>query len=606
MIRIPLADSSDVSGAPCPRDLRGVLTADGKSAVADVVVCVRDAVDDVRLCLWSLLAYTDVPLHLVIVDDASTEPTIAFLNELVGREPAISLTRRSSDAEHGYPWAANDGLSRCSAPWTVLLNSDCIVPPGWLSGLLRAAEESGASLVGPLSNAATYQSVPATRDGTQWRTNELPASLDVPAMSALVEHVSLGANPRVPALNGFCLAVSAVVRQSLPGFDTTAFGPGYGEETDLAIHAGKAGFSLAVADRVFVYHRKSRSYGSRRDQLAAAGQASLREKHGSEAIDALIRELEQSPELDLVRARIGDAVASIQSTSEAILDGTSILVVAPPGESLADAVREQVTELNRLGVRAVRLVEPERLTSIELSVGDPPIICGIGVAGAHATAQYHSAPVCWLLDGESAATELARNHPQVPILVRTHLAENHFAHWLNRRTVKVHPGIGPQATPVELPSVVRLRGIHDDLADRLTAIADGLGWRHERDIPGSNAAIEVLGDGALRDPAPLLVSMSSGALCLAIGSGVHEELIEHGFDGLVARRENIESLLVRAILDQRWRALLSIGARIRARRHGPVAGALSLAVAAKSIKDDWGQDAEGRYGTRVRAPAGTH
>ena len=169
---LPVPDAG-LTGAPFPRDLHGILTDRAHDAAADVVVCVHDALDDVRRCLWSVLARTRLTLHLVIVDDGSAEPTASFLADLAAREPAVSLIRRGRGEPAGYPRAANAGLDRCGAPWTVLLNSDCIVPVGWLRGLIAAAERSGASIIGPVSNAATYQSVPVTLDGTRWRANDV-------------------------------------------------------------------------------------------------------------------------------------------------------------------------------------------------------------------------------------------------------------------------------------------------------------------------------------------------------------------------------------------------------------------------------------------------
>ena len=380
----PPADP-DVSGAPWPCDMRGILSSSPEAAVADVVVCVRDAPEDVRLCLWSVLHHTSLPIHLIVVDDDSDAPTAEFLDGLAARMPEMTLIRRDSNAEHGYGWAANAGLSSCGSPWSVLLNSDCVVSRGWLEGLIRAAREAGAAIVGPVSNAATYQSVPVPRDGTRWRVNELPRWLDVDTMSALVQRASVGELPKVPALNGFCFAISAPALRELGGFDADSFGRGYGEETDLAVRARSAGMSLVVARGAFVYHRKSRSYGSRRNGLAAEAQRTLRTKHGSEAIDALIDELERSSALERMRSDVAAALLTPQVSTSLLLEGSEILILAPGEGELERVLRNAVHALAEVGARAMRLIDPDILPELAARDGAASV-CAVGIEAARATA----------------------------------------------------------------------------------------------------------------------------------------------------------------------------------------------------------------------------
>ena len=126
----------------------------------DIVVCVHNALEDVDRCLASILRHTAQPYALILVDDGSDPPTRDFLADFAAQQPHATLLR--ADTATGYTCAANRGLRHSRAPFVVLLNSDTIVTPGWLDRLVAcAASDPSTGIVGPLSNTASYQSVPA-------------------------------------------------------------------------------------------------------------------------------------------------------------------------------------------------------------------------------------------------------------------------------------------------------------------------------------------------------------------------------------------------------------------------------------------------------------
>ena len=75
------------------------------------------------------------------------------------RQRKIALLRH--DRPRGFPAAANAGIHAAKGRDVVLLNSDTLVPPGWLERLRHAAY--GAPDIGtvtPLSNDASILSYP--------------------------------------------------------------------------------------------------------------------------------------------------------------------------------------------------------------------------------------------------------------------------------------------------------------------------------------------------------------------------------------------------------------------------------------------------------------
>ena len=161
-------------------------------------------------------------------------------------------------------------------------------------------------MVGPLSNAATWQSLPAAKrpDGS-WSTNEIIAPRHLAHMQAILDQVSERAYPEFPVLNGFCTMISRQVFQQVGLYDEDAFPMGYGEETDLCLRARRAGFRLTLADDCFVYHHKSVSFGAAaRARLSRAGGLEMTNKHAGVIVPALERLMQDCAPLGRLRARL--------------------------------------------------------------------------------------------------------------------------------------------------------------------------------------------------------------------------------------------------------------------------------------------------------------
>lgn len=247
-------------------------------APVDIVICVHNALTDVQLCLEAVIRGTLPPYRIIIVDDGSDEPARVYVADFAARQ---GLTLIRNDRAAGYTYAANQGLRASSAEYVVLLNSDTVVPFGWLDRLVRCAEsDSRIGLVGPLSNTASWQSVPKTEQDGDWAENAIPTPFNADDIAALITRNSECLYPRLAFLNGFCLMIRHVVIDEIGLFDEATFGEGYGEENDYCIRAKQAGWTLAVADDVYVFHRQSGSYShERRKRLAARADEALAQKH---------------------------------------------------------------------------------------------------------------------------------------------------------------------------------------------------------------------------------------------------------------------------------------------------------------------------------------
>jgi len=362
----PCQDERDPLSLPCPLDTLGVLSAAGSEQEpgepsVDVVVCAHDALEDLRLCLWSLLAKSGRRLRLIVVNDGSDATTTSFLRAFAGRHPAATLIERS-EPPHGYTLAANRGLEASASDYAILLNSDTVVSSGWLRRLIAHGEASPAvGIIGPLSNAASHQSVPVVRAGRAWSVNALPDWLTVDGMALIVDRGAPRTGTRLAFLNGYCYAIKRAVLDSVGLFDEERFPAGYCEENDYSQRARAAGFELAVADDTYVYHAKSRSYGSEgRADLAGRNYEVFLQKHGRVEIEGLVSAMEGDRGLEPVRAAVAERSSTPQQLAPLLGErGRGALRVvfllpglAHGGSGGSHSIYQEVTGLRGLGVPA--------------------------------------------------------------------------------------------------------------------------------------------------------------------------------------------------------------------------------------------------------------
>jgi GT2 family glycosyltransferase len=297
---------SDPYSGPSFADVRMQRIAAQRNRRIDVVVCVHNALNDVRQCLDSILrARVSEQQRLIIIDDGSDDPTARYLEEFA-RVVALAELHRNDQAS-GYTRSANQGLARSSGELVILLNSDTIVTDAWAEKLADAVfSTSGAGIVGPISNAASHQSIPENWGSTsQTAINKLPLGVTAEDLNRCCERWTVAdALPRVPLIHGFCFGITRAAIERIGMFDEANYPRGYGEENDYCFRATDAGFGLVVATHTFVYHAKSKSFSNpERMSLMKAGSQTLTRTHGRARIARAVRSMEENPMLVRLRRR---------------------------------------------------------------------------------------------------------------------------------------------------------------------------------------------------------------------------------------------------------------------------------------------------------------
>lgn len=319
----------------------------------DIIVCVHNALDDTRQCLNSVLENSTAPYHLIVVNDGSEAETQTFIRAFC-RDREIKLIE--NEQARGYTVAANQGMAASTAEFVILLNSDTITPTGWLGRMCACMlSDDRIGVVGPLSNTASWQSVPDIVDGEDWATNPIPEGWSVQDMADAVAADSCRSYPRVSLLNGFCLMIRRSLLDEIGPFDEATFGKGYGEEDDFVLRARARGWQIAVADDVYVYHGQSKSYSSeRRLQLTDRAGKALAAKHGQDLVTKSCSEVLAHPVMEGIRAHVANLPerARLIDEGKSKFDGKRVLFALPvalPGGG-ANVILSEAQAMQAMGV----------------------------------------------------------------------------------------------------------------------------------------------------------------------------------------------------------------------------------------------------------------
>jgi GT2 family glycosyltransferase len=244
-------------GEPVPADEPASVLAP-KGLVSVLIPCIGQ-LEYTRLCVPGVVRGSRSPFELIFVDAGSLDGTAEYLAGVQAVAPVrVEVVRAATDL--GLPSAAREAAARARGEYVVLLNNDCVVPPGWLGQLVALAESSaGVGLVGAMSN---YAAGPQRVAKVPYRVGPRPggggegARVDVGAVLRFAEEFrekSKGKCFETDRLGGFCLLVKREVLKRVGPLESES-GLGLFDTDLLCRKAQEAGYALACCADLFVHH----------------------------------------------------------------------------------------------------------------------------------------------------------------------------------------------------------------------------------------------------------------------------------------------------------------------------------------------------------------
>jgi GT2 family glycosyltransferase len=289
--------------------------------LASIVVISFESLVYTRLCVETVLANTRAPaFELIVVENGSSDGSREYLEALAARDSRLRLLANEQNA--GFPAACNQGLAIARGEHLVLLNSDTMVPAGWLSRLVSCLIEDEAALVGPVTN----------RIG-----NEAEVLTDYDTYGDFLREAGRRAISKkgrafeIQTLTMFCLAMRRGSWESIGPLDES-YGIGTLEDDDYSRRARQAGFRLLCAEDVLVHHFGEGSFGKlfgdgRYGRLIARNRDRFEQKWGEPWHPYGRRE---NPEYTALVRRVRETV------SDALPAGSTVLIVSKGDERLLE------------------------------------------------------------------------------------------------------------------------------------------------------------------------------------------------------------------------------------------------------------------------------
>ena len=208
--------------------------------------------------LHALVAHTDEPFELIVVDNDSPDQTPDRLAELGGARVIYN------DENRGFGSANNQAATHARGELILLLNTDALVHPGWLPPLLESIADPSVGAVVPrylhLDGRLQEAGALLARDGSvvTYGDGDDPERL-VYRFRRLVDFGGAA-----------CMLMRRNTFVDAGGFDPV-YAPAYYEDVDLCLRLAAGGLSTVYEPRSLVTHVRHASGGT-----AAAIRASRR------------------------------------------------------------------------------------------------------------------------------------------------------------------------------------------------------------------------------------------------------------------------------------------------------------------------------------------
>lgn len=224
--------------------------------LVSVIIPCYNRLDLTKRCLAALAAATDdVEIELVLIDNGSTDGTTDYLRSIAGPKCQVHI----NDANLNFAGACNQGLTLAHAPYTLLLNNDTEVTPGFLTPLLSVLRTQHD--VGIVGSKLLYPDGTVQHAGVVLRHHN-------PGELLSFDHVYNGWSADAPCVNRLrdlqvvtaaCALLPTELGLRFQGFDTRFRNSC--EDVDLCLRMKVEGYRVVYEPASVVVHHESQTAG---------------------------------------------------------------------------------------------------------------------------------------------------------------------------------------------------------------------------------------------------------------------------------------------------------------------------------------------------------
>ncbi|MCK4446336.1 MAG: glycosyltransferase [Candidatus Marinimicrobia bacterium] len=215
-----------------------------------IIILTYNALEYTKQCIQSIQEHTNYPYEIIFVDNHSTDGTKRYLRQLVSKYPNYKLIANKQNK--GFAAGNNQGMKSAKGEYILLLNNDVLVSDGWLERMVACAEaDNSIGIVGPITNWIS---------GLQ-KVKDVPYD-DPKDFSDYAARIAKQYNKKYTPrrrIAGFAMLIKRDVYEKIGGLDEQ-FGSGNYEDDDYCLRAKEAGFTIMVAEDVFIHHFGSKSF----------------------------------------------------------------------------------------------------------------------------------------------------------------------------------------------------------------------------------------------------------------------------------------------------------------------------------------------------------
>jgi GT2 family glycosyltransferase len=225
-----------------------------------IVIPVFNQVAYTKQCVESLLkdaSSSPVPYEVIVVDNASTDETSAYLESVNSR-----VRSKRNPANLGFGPACNVGAKLAQGRFLVFLNNDTVPLNHWIEPCIQRLKSDED--IGIVGNKLIYPDGTIQHGGIEFVSRKAPPLSHWPVhrfRGLPAHHPAALESAEVGAITGACLFIKRELFWSVGGF--TEDYVMYFEDVDLNLKIRKLGKKIVYEPRSHVVHFESKSTSQR-------------------------------------------------------------------------------------------------------------------------------------------------------------------------------------------------------------------------------------------------------------------------------------------------------------------------------------------------------